>query len=363
MVPAPDVVTPEGSPPRRAERPELGRRLLGAVVLGLIVYAGLALWADLDGLGRALRAIPWWAPVVACALSLLNYLVRFPRWQRYLRLTGSEVSGWASLRIYLAGLALTVSPGKVGEAMKSWLLRAEDGTPVARSAPIVLAERLTDLLGFLVLIALTSTAADHAWITAAALGLTAAVLLLVSSPAAARVLCAGTGRLPVVGPLAGRLEESLEASRRLLSPRELPAATLLAAAGWFLECVACWILARSVLPPEAAADGLALAEVTYAFALSAVAGAVVVVAPGGLGVTEGLLTGLLERGYRSAGLAADAVRGTALSVTLVTRLCTLWFAMAVGLVALRWHRARSGRAARPEGQRREGEDGRAGGEQ
>lgn len=332
---------PEGAP-------ELRRRLLLAVVLGLAVYAGMALWADLGGLGAALSAIPWWAPLAACGLSLANYLVRFPRWQRYLRLTGSEVTGWTSLRIYLAGLSLTVSPGKVGEAMKSWLLRSEDGTPIARSAPIVLAERLTDLLGFLVLIALTSTAADHAWIAAAALGLTAAVLVLVTSRGAGRALCAVTGRLPLVGSLAGRLEESLEASRRLLAPRELPVATALAGAGWFLECVACWMLARSVLPPGAdPADGLALAEVTYAFALSAVAGAVVVVAPGGLGVTEGLLTGLLESGFRAAGIAEAAVRGTALSVTLVTRLCTLWFAMAVGLVALRWHRSRSGRAAQP----------------
>lgn len=335
-------MTPAKPQPEREGSPPLGRRLLLGVVLGLAVYAALALWADLEGLGEALGAIPWWAPAAACALSLLNYLVRFPRWQRYLALTGSEVRGWTSLRIYLAGLSLTVSPGKVGEAMKSWLLRAEDGTPIARSAPIVLAERLTDLLGFLVLIAVTSTAADHAWISGAALALTAALLVLVGSRGAARLATGIVGRLPLIGSMAGRLDESLEASRRLLSPRELPLATALATLGWFLECVACWIIARSVLPPGIGpVEGLGLAEVTYAFALSAVAGAVVVIAPGGLGVTEGLLTGLLETGYRAANVAALPVRGAALSVTLVTRLCTLWFAMAVGLVALRWHRAAS----------------------
>jgi uncharacterized membrane protein YbhN (UPF0104 family) len=344
-------LTATEQPPERAEAPGLRRRVLVAVVLGLAVYAALALWADLDGLGEALRAIPWWAPLAACSLSLTNYLVRFPRWQRYLALTGSEVRGWSSLRIYLAGLSLTVSPGKVGEAMKSWLLRAEDGTPIARSAPIVLAERLTDLLGFLVLIALTSTAADHAWISGAALALTAGLLVLVGSRGASSLVTRTVARLPLVGPMAGRLEESLDASRRLLSPRELPLATLLAAVGWFLECLACWIIARSVLPPGVGlVEGLTLAEVTYAFALSAVAGAVVVIAPGGLGVTEGLLTGLLESGYRAAGLASGAIRGTALSVTLVTRLCTLWFAMAVGLLALRWHQRAVGsrRPAQPQ---------------
>ncbi|MEM9802047.1 MAG: lysylphosphatidylglycerol synthase transmembrane domain-containing protein [Planctomycetota bacterium] len=327
---------------------KLGPRLLVAVVLGLVVYAALALWADLDGLGEALARIPWWAPVAACGLSLLNYLVRFPRWQRYVALTGSRVRGWTSLRIYLAGLALTVSPGKVGEAMKSWLLRAEDGTPLAASAPIVLAERLTDLLGFLVLIGLTSHAGDHGWIALATLGLAGAVVTLVGSRRVARAVVGAARGLPVVGPRASQLEETLDSARRLLAPRELPLATLLAAGGWFLECLGCWILARSALPAEAAADAsLGLAEVTYAFALSAVAGAVVVVAPGGLGVTEGLLTGLLQGGYREAGLAAEGARATAFSVTLVTRLCTLWFAMAIGLVALQMHRSRRPGAGRP----------------
>ncbi len=330
----------------RAPDRRLGRRVGFALVLGLLVYAALALWADLDGLGAALARIPWWAPLAACCLSLTNYAVRFPRWQRYLRLVGSDVRGGTSARIYLSGLALTVSPGKVGEALKSWLLREVDGTPIARSAPIVLAERVTDLLGFLCLIAVSSRAADHLWITLATVALATGVLAMVGSRSFSRFVVGQLAHLPVLGPRAGQIEETLDSARVLLAPRELPFATSLATLGWGLECFGCWILAQSVLPagvetlPE-----LSLAAVTYAFALSAIAGAVVVIAPAGLGVTEGLLTGLLEGGYR----AADAVRGldpnqgsaraTALSVTLVVRLCTLWFAMAVGLIALARHRA------------------------
>jgi len=323
----------------RAPDAKLGRRIAFAVVLGLVVYAAFALWADLDGLGAALAAIPWWAPVAACALSLANYAVRFPRWQRYLVISGSTVRGWASVRIYLAGLALTVSPGKVGEAMRSWLLRDADGTPLATSAPIVLAERFTDLLGFLVLIAFTSTTGDHTWIAPVTLAVAGVIFALIGSKRFAHAVIGVVARLPVVGPHAAHIEEMLDSSRRLLAPRELPLATLLAAVGWFGECLGCWIIVQSVLPADAAITSeLGLAAVTYAFAISAVAGAVVVIAPGGLGVTEGLLTGLLHGGYRAAGFAAAPARATALSVTLVTRLCTLWFAMFVGLAALQLHR-------------------------
>ncbi|QDV07624.1 hypothetical protein Poly30_31520 [Planctomycetes bacterium Poly30] len=349
-------MSPDEEPEARtdSEAPEkgLGRRIALAVVLGLGVYIAMALWADIGGIGDALAEVPLWAPLAACALSLLNYAIRFPRWQRYLRITGSSVSGWASARIYLAGLSLTVSPGKVGEAMKSWLLRDQDGTPIARSAPIVLAERVTDLLGFLVLIAISASGSEHLWITLATVGLSAAVLAVVASRKVGDLIVATARRFPsAIARRAGRIEETLDSARGLLAPRELPLATLLAACGWFLECVGCWIIANSVLPAAAVAVGappipeLSLAAVTYAFALAAVAGAIVVIAPGGLGVTEGLLTGLLEGGYRTAGFATQIARSKALAVTLVTRLCTLWFAMGVGLLALQLHRRLARRSA------------------
>ena len=332
----------------------LGKRVLWAVLLGLGAYVALALWTDLSGLGAAIREVPLWAPLAACALSLLNYAVRFPRWQRYLRITGSQVSGWESARIYLAGLSLTVSPGKVGEAMKSWLLRDADGTPIAKSAPIVLAERVTDLLGFLVLIAISSSGTEHIWITASTVALSLLVLVGVGSRRFGTLVTRTAKRLPrVIATRADRLEETLDAARRLLAPRELPLATALAALGWFLECVGCWLIANSVLQVGEAAIGtellsevsaLGLMAVTYAFAVAAVAGAIVFFAPGGLLVTEGLLAASLDGGYRAAGFTANAAASKALAVTLVTRLCTLWFAMALGLVVLQLHRRLRSRA-------------------
>ena len=46
-----------------------------------------------------------------------------------------------SLQVFLAGFALTVTPGKLGEAVKAVLLRASHRIPMARTAPIVIAER------------------------------------------------------------------------------------------------------------------------------------------------------------------------------------------------------------------------------
>ena len=48
-----------------------------------------------------------------------------------------------SLLTFLSACVLTVTPGKVGEVLKSLLLFETHGVAVARTAPIVIAERVT----------------------------------------------------------------------------------------------------------------------------------------------------------------------------------------------------------------------------
>jgi uncharacterized membrane protein YbhN (UPF0104 family) len=318
------------TPPKPEPTPSLAPKILLGAALGLACYAAFAAFAgDLDATLAALRSVPLSLIAAACALSFTNYLIRFPRWERYRTLVGVDLSRSTSLIVYLSGLALTVTPGKVGEAFKSVLIRRLNGTPIHRTAPIVLAERITDLLGFLLLILTASLLGNLPldWIFWTATGLCALICLALLSPAISRSLVALAARLPGGNWTAPRLEGALTSARALLAPRELPAATLLAALGWGLECLACWLLARHFAPD------IPLAACAHAFAVAAVAGAVVVFAPGGLGVTEASLFGLLFLALNAAGLDSAAATAAAASIVLLARLCTLWFAVLVGIAA------------------------------
>ena len=59
-----------------------------------------------------------------------------------------------------------------------------------------------------------------------------------------------------------------------------------------------------------------------------------ILAPGGLGITEGFLTGFTDQKFQQLGLAASPAAGAAVGATVLFRFCTLWFAMGVGLIAL-----------------------------
>lgn len=317
----------------------LGRRLLFGVLFGVAVYAAMLIWADLGSVMSTLRKLPLWVLPACCALSLLNYVVRFWKWQRYCKLLHIELETGTSFLIYLSGLTMSVTPGKMGEVFKSWLVRKVTGVRIHESAPIVVAERFTDLLGYLILVAIggLNTAPDYAWMFWAMLALCVVALVLVGSEQFARMSVAAIGRAPVVSRLAPRVEVAFKSTRILLAPREVFMPTLVSVIGWGLECTGFWIIANAVVP-----DSTPFLYALFAFAFSAVAGAVAIIAPGGLLITEGLLGTLLRPRYQpilertlaiTGDVARESARAHAAGAVILARLCTLWFAVFVGFVA------------------------------
>jgi uncharacterized membrane protein YbhN (UPF0104 family) len=235
-----------------------------------------------------------------------------------------------SALIYTAGMSMSITPGKMGEVFKSWLLRRVTGTPIHHTAPIVVAERLTDLLGYLVLVAVggLNTQPEYAWMFWSLLALCLAGVLGVGSRRVARAAVALTARLPGAGPLAPRLEGSFSSARVLLAPREVVLPTLVSVLGWGAECAGFWLIADAV-EPGAVPPLLAV----FAYAFSAVAGAVLILFPGGLGVTEFSLGRIVRLRLTELGRPLEAAQAGAAGIVILARLCTLWFAVGLGLIA------------------------------
>ena len=301
----------------------LAFRVALGVAAGIAVYVGFTVWADAGRVGTALSGFRPAAAGLALGLAFANYLVRFVRWQYYLRVLGLAVPAGESLLVFLAGFSLTVTPGKLGEAVKAFLLRESRGIPAARTAPIVVAERLTDLVGLLLLacVGAFSFAVDRRFLGAGVVCVAVGLLVVSFEPLALGALRLAA-RLPGLGRASPKLEEFYRTTRELVRPAPLATAVGLSVVAWSFECLAFWIVVGGF--PDAA---VALRAATFIYATMTVAGALSFL-PGGLGVTEAGMLALLGR------LGTGMGRGTAAAATFVTRACTLWFAVAIGLAAL-----------------------------
>src|ERR1044072_5197291 len=130
-----------------------GRLLLG-LILGVVVVVALSVYADFTKMVEVLRDFEWLLLPFVLLFTMFNYVLRLYKWDVYLRMIGATgVAKLDSALIFFSGMAMAMTPGKVGEVLKSYLLKQVRGTPVATSAPIVMAERMTDGIAMLVLAA------------------------------------------------------------------------------------------------------------------------------------------------------------------------------------------------------------------
>jgi uncharacterized protein (TIRG00374 family) len=325
----------------------IARRALVGIVFGIAVYSGMVFWRGWSPLVDALSDFPLWVLPAACALSFGNYALRFIKWQRYLHLLDVRLPRGLSWQIYLAGFSMGVTPGKMGEVLKSWLLRKAVGTPVHHTAPIVVAERFTDLTGYLLLIAVGGIASQPDYLLA--FGATAVLCLvgmaLAGSRSFARLSQKLVARTPYFWRLAPKVEGSFRSVRVLLRPREVVFPTLLSMVSWGLECAGFWLIVNGISDHP-----IPFLFCVFAYALSAVAGALAIIVPGGLGVTEGLLGTLTRREIErplvaslGAKVAMETARSQATAAVILGRLATLWFGVLVGFVALGALKRRLGR--------------------
>ena len=301
----------------------LGRRLIVVTFLAIAVFAGFSVYADVATLGARLSSFAPWAVVAALVLALGNYALRFLRWQLYLRAVDAKAPTSASALVFLSGFAMSVTPGKVGELVKAVLLKAAAGTDMARTAPVVVAERLTDLLALVLLslagVALYGVAAPVVVAGAVCVGLG---LVVLSHRRLAHGAIALVTRPRRLARFSARLHDAYDHLERLVRPGPLAWATAIAVLAWLCECMGFALVVRG-FPGASVSLGLA----TVIYAVTTIAGALSFL-PGGLLVTEGAMIFLLVS--RASGLD----HAGAVAATIVTRLCTLWFAVLLGLGAL-----------------------------
>lgn len=311
-------------PPAASTRPPiLARRdlwitavLVGLMVVGLIGVAAATGWEET---WAHITALSVWQVLALLALAAANYVCRALRWHLYATVINIPLTVAQTIRHYLGGFAMTVTPGRLGEFIRLRWIWQETGTPPERSAPVVLMDRAADLaaIGLLVAISVAfSTIGLAAGLPVALLSILAAVVVT-----RARLLALA---LNIGWRLVGRWPRLFARARRgarLMGPfsewRVVVLGLALGGIGWLAEGVSFWLLLTWMDAP------LPLWTAVGIFLIATLTGGATG-APGGLGGAEAAMVALLS--LQGVPLAVS------IPATAVIRLTTLWFAIAIGLV-------------------------------
>ena len=286
----------------------------------VVVYLALTIWSSLPELIAAMRDFNWVLFLPILGLSFINYLIRFAKWQYYLRILDITIPRSDSFLIFLSGLSMSITPGKVGEVIKSYFLKSHFDIPVTRTAPTVLADRLTDLLALVLLASIGAATLHYGQLQLAIVSLVIIVLLVIILWKRAAFACLSLfERWKPTKRFAPKLHRLYESSRQILLPQPLLITLVLSVLAWSCEAYGFYLTFQALSLPA----GIGTAFFIYAFAT--IIGAVSML-PGGLGLTEGSMAGLL--------VLSNVSKATAGAATLIIRVATLWFAVILGAIAL-----------------------------
>lgn len=280
----------------------------GLVTIGVVAFVGRSLarnWAQFRSVPVILSVGPAWL-VGACLLVLLTFAIQVESWTRLLAGWGERLAFRSALRTWtLANLGRYV-PGKVWSVAGLVVLARQAGVQAVPAAMSAFA------------------------VSAVSLGTGVAVVAGVAPESAPplRLAMAGVAALGTIGVLVwpptarwlGRLADA-NTPLRPLAPSAALASAALTVLAWVTYGAAFWMLARGLVPTSA----LSLTTAIGAFTLAYILGWLALFAPGGVGVRELVLVGML---------APTLGTGGALAVSIASRVLLTILEGAAALVAL-----------------------------
>lgn len=287
----------------------------------LIILAVAAYFIGFDSILKQLALIHPSFLLVLLLLSLINYLLRATRWYICSQFVGLETKFWENCVYYFAGFALTITPGKVGEMLRLYLLKQRYAISYDKSFPLFFMDKLTDLYAMLILCLLTVYAFDsYRFMT---LGIAAVAIVLTVLALKPNwlllVLESITKFLPVLTKPFATLIKSLHNHADLMYSPQYFWSLVISLVGWLSECIAFyWLLHYLDFP-------ISVMQATFIFAFATLVGAISFI-PGGLGAAETIIVGLL--------IMLRCPSSVAVVSTFVIRLTTFWWAILIGFTLL-----------------------------
>lgn len=293
--------------------------IIFSVILTVLIYVVVSIYVGWQGVVAVFIKVGVIGLLIALLLSLINYGLRFIRWQLYLKHLGYSIPNWESWKIYLSGFALTTTPGKAGEVVRSIFLKRYN-VPLETSLTAFICERLSDLVAIVLLSCiglLQYPSAKTPVIVTMIIILSVWFMMLFKQvpDILDKISQSKTGK---VLNILQKIANIIRQMQSCHNPSMLVITTIISIIAWGAEAVAFYLLLQW------SGFDVGISFAAFVYAISMLAGALSFL-PGGLGGAEATMISLL--------LLKNVDAQSAVALTIFIRLTTLWFAVVLGIIA------------------------------
>lgn len=297
------------------------KKILAISLIGVATfYLIFVLATGLDQFIAAAQSLGWTGWLIILMCSFTNYVLRFIRWVFYANTWNHSVTHWLHFNYYMSAFALTTTPGKAGETIRSLYLSSH-GVPYNKSLAMFFTERFLDVMVVSILATFAIlTIEQYEYFIIIALIVLLILLQIIRSPLGEKVLLYVSSRLSAgkIKLLLEYLTLLLNSAAELLKINKLLPGMLLGFIAWSIQGIAFHFILQKI------GINLDISISMSIYAISLLAGAISFV-PGGIGTTEAVMGLLL--------LQFNVEPSHAIAAPIISRISTLWFAVGLGLLS------------------------------
>jgi uncharacterized protein (TIRG00374 family) len=298
-------------------------KFLIVIIITIMVYAVFLFISDFNLVyEKIINFKIIFVPVILSLVSL-NWVVRFYRWHLLLKNSNIHIPIKNNFIIYLASLSLSITPGQIGEAIKSEFLKKQFKIPRSKTLPIIFIEKFYDLMGVLIASVIGVWYFEGGlYLISVGIILLGLIFVLMLSQNIFKKLLSLICKIRFFSKYQKNFLESYSVLRKSLKTKIGLKSGILSFIFWVIQGVAVYfvLLALEI-------NQLNFLIVTSSNAISVLIGALSFM-PGGLGVTEASMGGLLS------------LQGVEISFALIAaviiRIFTSWYTVVVGFIALKF---------------------------
>ena len=293
------------------------------IIIGVVgLYATFLIFSDVSLLLEKFKDFDSTNLLFIVPLVIFSYFIRGLRWNMLLRSLQIDIGVKESLQVFFAGMAFGITPAKIGEVIKSHLLKKDHSQPISKTTPVIFIERYYDLVGIIVILSAGMWFIDLQKILIVTLfGVAISLMILSQQRDLFESILKKMVRIPILKKYATNILLSYDTVSSLLKPKIYAKAIAYSIAAWGVESLAVFFIF------EGFQVDLGFPVTALIFTSSTLLGGVSLV-PGGVGITEGGMLGLL--------LFYKIDYTTSFSLVLLVRLLTLWMSIVIGFIVLKF---------------------------
>ncbi len=296
-------------------------KIILIVCCTVAIYAIFLIYSDVSKISDEINKFDIRFVPLIMSLVVSGWFCLFLRWHLLLKNQNIIIPKKKSIFIYFSSFGLSIIPGKVGELIKSQLLKKEFNIPIKSSAPIVVVEQIYTVLGLiLVSIAGIWYFEIGAYIIIIFGMIFLLILIIIRSKKLFKKVCSILGKIKITSKFIEPIYESHNVIQNTTNRRIAIYATGLSTLFWVLECITVFLIFT--------AFGLKLDLLTVipTYTSSMILG-VASFLPLGMGVVEGTLTGF----FTLHGIEVSI----AFTLVIIIRIFTRWIAVSFGFISLK----------------------------